>query len=271
MRAQAVDALQYALEKIQGPPGTGKSTTVRSATGLCACYAISAISLRACSAISAISLRTCYATPCQDSRMQGTDFSYVQYRCAVLCWRELPGESTDQQPILLQSDARRVQMCSLQPAQVRASLTQPCPAQIFHIITARIPAGARVLVTCSRNVAVESIAQKLEKCTDDRMLVFGNASRIGETARRYLLDERCQRHPSVSRTAEAAEAYARAGNELKAAMRRVSSVRPRTPRYPRSHTRVSFVLVSVVFGAAELCAKLRVGALRGCGSELPCV
>jgi Holliday junction resolvasome RuvABC ATP-dependent DNA helicase subunit len=51
---------------------------------------------------------------------------------------------------------------------------------IFHIITARIPRGARVLVTCSRNVAVESIAQKLERCTPDRMLVFGNASRIGE-------------------------------------------------------------------------------------------
>ncbi len=57
---------------------------------------------------------------------------------------------------------------------------------IFHIITARVPVGARVLVTCSRNVAVESIAQKLERCTDDRMLVFGNAARIGETARRYV-------------------------------------------------------------------------------------
>ena len=34
---------------------------------------------------------------------------------------------------------------------------------IFHIITARLPATARVLVTCSRNVAVESIAQKLCK------------------------------------------------------------------------------------------------------------
>ena len=40
---------------------------------------------------------------------------------------------------------------------------------IFHIIAGRVPPGARVLVTCSRNVAVESIAQKLERCTDDRM------------------------------------------------------------------------------------------------------
>ena len=33
---------------------------------------------------------------------------------------------------------------------------------IFHMITARLPPGTRVLVTCSRNVAVESIAQKLQ-------------------------------------------------------------------------------------------------------------
>ena len=52
-----------------------------------------------------------------------------------------------------------------------------------------MPAGQRVLVTCSRNVAVESIAQKLERCTPDGLIVFGNASRIGETARKYLLDE----------------------------------------------------------------------------------
>jgi len=44
---------------------------------------------------------------------------------------------------------------------------------IFHIITARIPAGVRVLVTCSRNVAVESLAQKLESLTQGGLVVFG--------------------------------------------------------------------------------------------------
>ena len=68
---------------------------------------------------------------------------------------------------------------------------------IFHIISSRIPAHARILVTCSRNVAVESIAQKLEACYEDGLLVFGNENRIGETAKRHLLKSRCERHASV--------------------------------------------------------------------------
>ena len=66
---------------------------------------------------------------------------------------------------------------------------------IFHMITARIPPGSRVLVTCSRNVAVESIAQKLEACTEDRMLVVGNPSRIGETARHRQSSEKKALNP----------------------------------------------------------------------------
>lgn len=72
---------------------------------------------------------------------------------------------------------------------------------IFHIITARLPQTARVLVTCSRNVAVESIAQKLYECTPDRLVVFGNASRIGDTARSLLVDVQCEEHPRVQRVA----------------------------------------------------------------------
>jgi rRNA maturation protein Rpf1 len=45
-----------------------------------------------------------------------------------------------------------------------------------------------VLVTCSRNVAVESLAQKLELLLPDSLVVFGNALRVGETSRKYLLD-----------------------------------------------------------------------------------
>ena len=36
--------------------------------------------------------------------------------------------------------------------------------------------GARVLITCSRNVAIESIAQKLEACNAE-MLVVGRGIR----------------------------------------------------------------------------------------------
>lgn len=70
---------------------------------------------------------------------------------------------------------------------------------IFHIITARLPPAARVLVTCSRNVAVESIAQKLYECSPDRLIVFGNAKRIGDTARSLLVDVQCEEHPRVQR------------------------------------------------------------------------
>ncbi len=72
---------------------------------------------------------------------------------------------------------------------------------IFHIITARLPPSVRVLVTCSRNVAVESIAQKLYECSPNRLIVFGNASRIGDTARSLLVDAQCEEHPRVQRVA----------------------------------------------------------------------
>ena len=44
-------------------------------------------------------------------------------------------------------------------------------------------------MTCSRNVANESIAQKLEACDAD-ILVVGAPGRIGSTARKYLLDSK---------------------------------------------------------------------------------
>jgi len=99
---------------------------------------------------------------------------------------------------------------------------------IFHIITARIPFGARVLVTCSRNVAVESIAQKLEHCSPDGLVVFGNASRIGETARNYLLDTKCERQPAVENTAKFSRRMQNAGRELIDGLRK-----RRTPQWFR--------------------------------------
>jgi len=69
---------------------------------------------------------------------------------------------------------------------------------IHHIISSRIPVGARVLVTCSRNVAVEALAQKLELWGEDGLVVFGNALRMGETARKHLLDAKCGRQPAYA-------------------------------------------------------------------------
>ena len=64
---------------------------------------------------------------------------------------------------------------------------------IFHIIASRVPAGKKVLVTCSRNVAVESITQKVAAVDHGKLLVFGNAARIGPTARDHLLEHESSR------------------------------------------------------------------------------
>jgi|AntAceMinimDraft_1070359.scaffolds.fasta_scaffold14458_2 hypothetical protein len=73
---------------------------------------------------------------------------------------------------------------------------------IYHIINQRVPPGARVLVTCSRNVAIESIAQKLEACHAE-ILVVGAPGRIGVTARKHLLDTKTEAHPRVRAVAAA--------------------------------------------------------------------
>ena len=67
---------------------------------------------------------------------------------------------------------------------------------IYHVITQRVPPGERVLVTCSRNVAIESIAQKMEAC-DAEILVVGAPGQIGATARKHLLDAKVEAHPKV--------------------------------------------------------------------------
>ncbi|KAJ1490723.1 P-loop containing nucleoside triphosphate hydrolase protein, partial [Baffinella frigidus] len=123
---------------------------------------------------------------------------------------------------------------------------------IFHIITARIPRGARVLV------AVESIAQKLERCTSDRMLA------------------RCERHPSVSRMSDFAAGLRHAAKVLEEAIRsRETLIRPRHrlwhrawQAYIRRRTRL---LRPLVFWCKKMGAYGR-GAVEtmigGCKSEV---
>ena len=91
---------------------------------------------------------------------------------------------------------------------------------IYHVITQRVPPGARVLVTCSRNVAIESIAQKLRAC-DAEMLVVGAPGRIGATARKHLLDAKIESHPKV----RAVAATSLGGFQSEAALEAAESVR----------------------------------------------
>ncbi|CAJ1421361.1 unnamed protein product, partial [Effrenium voratum] len=89
---------------------------------------------------------------------------------------------------------------------------------IFHILDARLPAGQRVLVTCSRNVAVESIAQKLEGLEDWPLCVFGPRDRVGETARRYLLDSQVGGHLDERRRGKVKSLAQQRGQELREAI-----------------------------------------------------
>ncbi|CAE7362521.1 SETX [Symbiodinium natans] len=89
---------------------------------------------------------------------------------------------------------------------------------IFHILDARVPAGQRVLVTCSRNVAVESIAQKLEGLQGWPLCVFGPRDRVGGTARRYLLDSQVGGHLDEPRRRRGAQAAKESRAALSAAL-----------------------------------------------------
>lgn len=89
---------------------------------------------------------------------------------------------------------------------------------IFHILDARVPKGARVLVTCSRNVAVESIAQKLAGLDDWPLCVFGPRDRVGETARRNLLDEQVGGQFDEVKLQRVAKHVAKAGQALSEAI-----------------------------------------------------
>lgn len=72
-----------------------------------------------------------------------------------------------------------------------------------------------VPTSSSRNVAVESIAQKLEHCTADKLVVFGAADRIGQTASRHTLSSKCERSPRVERAVRAAATARRCGMLLR--------------------------------------------------------
>jgi hypothetical protein len=71
---------------------------------------------------------------------------------------------------------------------------------IYHIINSRIAPDKTVLVTCSRNGAVDSIAGKLKRLQvedESYMLVEGHDDRVGPTAVQYKLENQVKRHSAV--------------------------------------------------------------------------
>lgn len=57
----------------------------------------------------------------------------------------------------------------------------------------------QVLVTCTRNQAVDSVVGKVARL-EGGILVFGNAKRLGERAALYTLEARVEAHPAVVRS-----------------------------------------------------------------------
>ena len=120
------------------------------------------------------------------------------------------------------NQSQRAAVCALRDAleKIQGPPGTGKSTTIYHVITQRVPPGARVLVTCSRNVAIESIAQKLRAC-DAEMLVVGAPGRIGATARKHLLDAKIESHPKV----RAVAATSLGGFQSKAAQEAAESVR----------------------------------------------
>jgi hypothetical protein len=58
------------------------------------------------------------------------------------------------------------------------------------------PLPLQVLVTCTRNQAVDAVVDKLTR-VEGSLLVFGREERLGTRARRFLLKERVAQHPHV--------------------------------------------------------------------------
>jgi hypothetical protein len=63
---------------------------------------------------------------------------------------------------------------------------------------------AQVLVTCSRNQAVDAVVGKLAR-VEGSLLVFGREERLGDTAKRFTLEARLARHPNVRAWLECVE------------------------------------------------------------------
>lgn len=66
---------------------------------------------------------------------------------------------------------------------------------ISHVVNTRVPAGALVIITCTRNVAVASIVTKVAPVVRGEILAFGR--RLEPDAECYTLDARCEQ--AVSR------------------------------------------------------------------------
>eukprot|EP00887_Chlorella_sp_A99_P000604 scaffold5.g604.t1 len=67
---------------------------------------------------------------------------------------------------------------------------------VYHIFDARVARDKQVLVTCTRNQAVDAVVEKVA-LLEGGVLVFGNPARLGECAARHTIDGRVEHLPMV--------------------------------------------------------------------------
>ncbi|KAL4451648.1 hypothetical protein ABPG75_007310 [Micractinium tetrahymenae] len=84
---------------------------------------------------------------------------------------------------------------------------------IFHIIDSRVQPDAQVLVTCTRNQAVDSVVDKVS-LLDGGILVFGNPKRLGPRAAQHTIDARVEGHAAVVAWKRSLDAFRAVGQQL---------------------------------------------------------
>lgn len=93
---------------------------------------------------------------------------------------------------------------------------------IFHIVQTAVPAGYHAIVACVQNKALDSIAEKLG-LTGMEFIVYGNPSRLGDSAKRFTLAAQVERDPEVLRVGRALHAASRLSSLLEKAMARIEA------------------------------------------------
>lgn len=133
---------------------------------------------------------------------------------------------------------------------------------IFHIINSRIPIDKKVVVTCSRNGAVDSIADKLSGLQiDDEcyLIVEGNEKRVGNTASKYMLENQVKRHSKVREVAEKLERAKQAMASVKSHLKRFEA--EKIFEYPKLNRHTTSIVpleqYEKIFGPAARDIKLK--------------
>ncbi|KAJ9461569.1 Regulator of nonsense transcripts 1-like protein [Diplonema papillatum] len=139
---------------------------------------------------------------------------------------------------------------------------------ISYLIQERLSETDKILVTCTRNGAVDSLAAKLQGRIP--MLVVGSKGTVGEVANEWRLPEQLRRHPGLQRCTETLNLIETFVDGISKAFERHEKALKSRGRYlllrytmPRHSARKKLVLTMYEFAKEKLLdAQARVGTLR---------